>query len=119
VVWFDISAGDIERAIAFYEGVLQCELSVEEYSNFKMGVSPHVQGEVAGCIYDDGDHVPSEGGLLVYFNCDGRLDDAVSRVEGLGGTVPKPVHVIGPHGSRAVVPDSEGNRIVLHATATS
>jgi uncharacterized protein len=34
----------------------------------------------------------------------------------MGGKVVKPVHSIGPHGFRAVILDSEGNRIALHST---
>jgi predicted enzyme related to lactoylglutathione lyase len=47
---------------------------------------------------------------------DGRIRDAVSRTPELGGRVLEPTHAIGPHGFRAVVLDSEGNRIALHST---
>ena len=33
-----------------------------------------------------------------------------------GGEVMQPKHQIGPYGYRAVVIDSEGNRIALHST---
>ena len=32
------------------------------------------------------------------------------------GKVLKPIHPIGPHGYRAIVLDSEGNRVALHST---
>jgi predicted enzyme related to lactoylglutathione lyase len=48
-------------------------------------------------------------------NVDGRIRDAVRQVEKLGGRVLEPVKGIGPHGFRAVVLDSEGNRIALHS----
>ena len=56
-----------------------------------------------------------EGSLLLYFNCSGRLDDAISMVEPNGGKVVQPKHQIGPHGFRAIVLDSEGNRVALHS----
>jgi predicted enzyme related to lactoylglutathione lyase len=52
---------------------------------------------------------------LLYFNCQGRLDEAVAAVGPNGGKVLQPKHPIGPYGFRAVVLDSEGNRIALHS----
>jgi predicted enzyme related to lactoylglutathione lyase len=53
---------------------------------------------------------------MVYMNCDKRLDDTIAAAEMNGGKILKPKHQIGPHGFRAVVLDSEGNRIALHST---
>jgi hypothetical protein len=58
---------------------------------------------------------PSQHGPLLYFNCQGRLDEAVAAVEPNAGKVLQPKHPIGPYGFRAVVLDSEGNRIALHS----
>jgi hypothetical protein len=52
---------------------------------------------------------------LLYFNATGRLEAATEAVVAHGGTVLQPPHSLGPHGRRAVVLDSEGNRIALHA----
>jgi hypothetical protein len=52
---------------------------------------------------------------LIYLNCDGRLDAAIAAVEANGGKVLKPKHPIGPYGFRAVILDSEGNRLALHS----
>jgi predicted enzyme related to lactoylglutathione lyase len=64
----------------------------------------------------DGDNAPSAQGPLLYINCEGRLQAAVDAVPGRGGSVLQPPHEIGPHGWRALVLDSEGNRIALHAS---
>jgi predicted enzyme related to lactoylglutathione lyase len=48
---------------------------------------------------------------------EGRLDDAVKAVRGNGGKVLQKKQQIGPHGFRAVIVDSEGNRIALHSSA--
>ena len=53
--------------------------------------------------------------MLLYFNCEGRLDEAIAVVEPNGGKVLEQKHQIGPYGFRAVVLDSEGNRIALHS----
>jgi hypothetical protein len=43
------------------------------------------------------------------------LDDALVKVGANGGKVIQPKHQIGPFGFRAIVLDSEGNRIALHS----
>ena len=53
-----------------------------------------------------------QDGPLIYLNCEGRLDAAIATVETNGGKIaPAAKHQIGPYGFRAVVLDSEGNRI--------
>ena len=83
-------------------------------------VLPHEEKDVSGCLTPGGggasvENQPSAQGPLLYFNCQGRLDLAVAAVEAKGGKVLKPKHPIGPYGFRAVVLDSEGNRIALHS----
>ena len=73
---------------------------------------------VSGCLSTgcgDNKVEPSANGPLLYFNCQGRLDQAAAAVEPNGGKVLQPKHPIGPYGFRAVVLDSEGNRIALHS----
>ena len=48
-------------------------------------------------------------------NVEGRIQDAVIQAAKHGGKIVKPVHAIGQHGFRAVILDSEGNRIALHS----
>ena len=55
-------------------------------------------------------------GPLIYLSVEGRLDDAVKAVTSSGGKVLQEKHQIGPHGFRAVIVDSEGNRLALHST---
>jgi predicted enzyme related to lactoylglutathione lyase len=61
------------------------------------------------------DHAPSTQGPLIYLNCAGRLEAAETAVVPNGGKVLEPGHQIGPYGHRAVVLDSEGNRVALHS----
>lgn len=48
-------------------------------------------------------------------NINGRIQDAVSKVSSNDGKIVQATHAIGPHGFRAIIIDSEGNRIVLHS----
>jgi len=48
-------------------------------------------------------------------NVDGRIREAVGQTERRGGKILEPIRAIGPHGFRAVILDSEGNRVALHS----
>jgi predicted enzyme related to lactoylglutathione lyase len=52
---------------------------------------------------------------LLYLNADGRIHEAVKLAEANGGVVKEPIHPIGPNGFRAIIIDSEGNRVALHS----
>lgn len=121
VVWIDIPCRDLDRAIGFYSTVLGC--AVEKQSGkkpdgtpFELGVLAHSGSEVGGCLIVNEKSPPSAHGVLVYLNCQGRLKEAVAAVEPHGGKILEPIHGIGPYGSRAVILDSEGNRVALHST---
>ncbi len=118
IVWLDLGVSDLDRAIAFYKKVLQNDISIETFESFRFGVFSHSETGVSGCLVPQKDFVPQPASTLIYFNVDGRLDDAVAQVETHGGKIIQPPHAIGPHGSRAIVLDSEGNTIALHSTAT-
>ncbi len=113
VVWFDVPVLDLKRAINFYSKVLNCSIR-EEFEG--VAVLQHQDEEVAGCLTVDKRIKPSQEGVLLYYNVAGRLADAVSQVEVNGGKVLQAQHSIGPFGERAIVLDSEGNRIALHST---
>jgi hypothetical protein len=118
-VWFDMPVQNLDRAIRFYSTVLAGECTKQDFGGMTFALFPHYdeEGSVSGCLVPgkkNSDTDP-EGRLLLYFNCNGRLDDAITKVEPTGGKVLEPKHQIGPHGFRAIVLDSEGNRIALHS----
>ena len=115
-VWVDIPVVDLERAIAFYGAVLASPVTREGGAGFAFAVLAHGGSDVAGCLVPaDGDNAPSPRGPLVYLNVDGRIADAERAVAAHGGRVLQATHAIGPHGWRAIVVDSEGNRVAPHA----
>ena len=69
-----------------------------------------------GCLVPNAEEISGNAGILLYMNVDGRIRDAVAKTPGKGGKVLEPTHGIGPHGFRAIVLDSEGNRIALHSS---
>jgi predicted enzyme related to lactoylglutathione lyase len=115
IVWCDIPVKKLDRAIKFYSAVLGQKVSKETFGKMSFGLLPHVESAVGGCLVVSDEAKPSADGPLVYLNCEGRLDKAVTAVKKNGGKILKPKHQIGPYGFRAVVLDSEGNRIALHS----
>jgi uncharacterized protein len=97
VVWFDLPVADLKRASRFYGAVLE-----------------HGPSGNGGCLIPNAKDV-SAAGILVYMNVDGRIRDALRQAEKHGGRVVKAIESIGPHGFRAILMDSEGNRIALHS----
>jgi predicted enzyme related to lactoylglutathione lyase len=113
-VWFDIPATDLDRAAAFYAAVLGIKVQKEQMQGGAFCVLEHHNGN-GGCLVNGEPDASPSRGILLYLNVDGRIRDAVELVERKGGRVLQPVHGIGPHGFRAIVVDSEGNRIALHS----
>jgi uncharacterized protein len=115
IVWVDIPVAKLDRAIRFYSAVMGTQIEKTEYPGMSLGLLPHKDGEAAGCLYASDKVKPSADGPLVYLNVHGRLDEAVEAVEPSGGKILEPKEAIGPFGFRAIVLDSEGNRIALHS----
>ena len=115
-VWFDIPIVDLDRSITFYSEVLQIEVSKEEFEDFTFAVLGHKDGN-GGCLVPKATEVSHDKGILLYLNVDGRIRDAVKRVTANGGEVIEETHSIGPHGFRALIKDSEGNRLALHSNS--
>ncbi|USO00340.1 MAG: VOC family protein [Phycisphaeraceae bacterium] len=110
----DIPVADLDRAVKFYGEVAGLGVHFQCHEQFEFAVLDHDQGNGA-CLIVDPDAISSKHGPLVYMNVNGRIRDAVSKVEPNGGKVTKDTHSIGPYGFRALVTDSEGNRLALHS----
>lgn len=113
-VWFDIPVSDLDRAADFYASVLSIKVTKEQFGEISFCILEHADGN-GGCLVERPKEVASESGILIYMNADGRIRDAVAKVSEKGGSVIEDIHSIGPHGFRALVLDSEGNRIALHS----
>jgi predicted enzyme related to lactoylglutathione lyase len=114
LVWFDIPVADLQRAAAFYRALLGIMVHHEKSGDFEFCVLDHRDGN-GGCLVKAPGEITGTGGILCYLNVNGRIRDAVAQAAKLGGKVLEPVRSIGPHGYRAVVLDSEGNRVALHS----
>ena len=123
VVWFEIHVADMARAKAFYETVLQVQLTPlptpagdASASGMQMLAFPAemTQGGAGGTLVKMDGMAPGSGGTLVYFGCE---DCAVEqgRVEQAGGKVHQPKFSIGQFGFCSLFVDTEGNVVGLHS----
>ena len=113
--WFEIPATDFSRAVAFYRTVLGQDLRTGEFMGVPHGFFPADEQGVAGAIIAPPDAAPSTTGPLIYLNAGTELAAMVGRVGAAGGQVLLPETSIGEQGAIAVIRDSEGNRVGLHA----
>ncbi|HEY2343789.1 MAG TPA: VOC family protein [Chthoniobacteraceae bacterium] len=115
ICWTDIPVADLNRAVAFYTAVLGQTVQKQSHGNFEFGLFPHAEDNASGCLFVMEDTKPSLAGPLVYFSVEGRLDAAIEAARTGGGKLLQEKHPIGPYGFKAVIVDSEGNRVALHS----
>ncbi len=119
VGWFDIYVEDMERAQAFYETVLNTNLSSMDDPNdptaqMRAFGDDFTSRGAGGALVKLGYTQPGTGGSMVYFSCDDcAIEEA--RVPAAGGSIVRPKFSIGQHGSVSIVTDTEGNMIGLHS----
>jgi len=94
VGWFEIPVKDMDRAIKFYETVLNIEL-----------------------MHHEAHYTPSQDGVVIYFSSKtGDLTDELSRVAAAGGKVLQEKKLIAEGiGYMGLFLDTEGNRLALHS----
>jgi predicted enzyme related to lactoylglutathione lyase len=122
--WFEIPVTDTARARKFYETILDVHMSSmfqeetkEELTFFPFepeGVVRGTSGRVSGALVKNGQVKPSASGTTVYLNVNPSLGKALGHVEAAGGKILVPKTPIRA-GWIAIILDTEGNRVGLHA----
>jgi predicted enzyme related to lactoylglutathione lyase len=112
-VWFELPADDFERAVHFYEALFAISLKREQFGGETLAVFPYERPATSGAIVARPGN--SGTGPIVYLNADGRLDAMLAAVEANGGSVLLAKTDLGPTGAFALIRDTEGNRVGLHA----
>ncbi|HMQ05683.1 MAG TPA: VOC family protein [Saprospiraceae bacterium] len=114
--WFEIPANDLDRAVNFYERVLNTEIQRVELFGTKMGMLSSDGDNVSGAIVKGEDYKPSTSGTLIYLNAGNDLQIALSKVEENGGKILLPKTQISPEmGYFALFLDTEGNKLAFHS----
>ena len=123
VGWFEIYVSDIHKAKAFYEAVLQQELTPMDvpenfFGNLEMmafPMNPDAPGAGGALVCMTG--VPTGGGsTLIYFSCTDVATE-LSRVADAGGKVHMQKTSINQYGFIGMFIDLDGNMIGLHSMA--
>jgi uncharacterized protein len=116
--WFDLYVDDMERAVTFYETVLQQTLDpmgdpTGETVMRAFPASMTAYG-AAGALVKSSHARPGVGGTLVYFSAeDCAVEEA--RVAAAKGTVVRPKFSIGEFGWVSLCMDTEGNMFGLNS----
>ncbi len=110
--WFDIYVTDMNRAVAFYESVLQQKLApigdpTGETQMMSFPADMGVYG-AGGALVKSSHARPGAGGTLVYFSVEDCAQEE-SRVVAAGGKVVRPKFSIGEFGWVSLCEDTEGN----------
>jgi predicted enzyme related to lactoylglutathione lyase len=111
--WFEIPARDLDRAVRFYETVLEASLARETAGAMELAVFPHQKPGASGAVVRARGYEPAESGSVVYLNLD-DIRPALERVPRAGGTVLLARTALPDEiGFFAQIRDSEGNRVGL------
>lgn len=118
IVWMDIPVEDLDRASLFYSKLMDLKFTIEEHAGIKFALCPHSEEDSAFCLVVEPNFSPCDlkyDAPLIYLNVDGRIDQALKAATDHGGRAITAKEQIGPYGFRAIILDSEGNRIALHS----
>jgi predicted enzyme related to lactoylglutathione lyase len=111
--WFEIPALNFDRAVGFYESILNIQIRREIFSGLLNGIFPTENG-IGGAVVQGEQYQPSDKGAVIYLNAGDDIDGVLKRIPEVGGTILLPKTDIGAPGFIAMLLDTEGNKIGLH-----
>lgn len=123
ITWFEIPVSVTVRAKKFYETILDIQMQTlnieetgEELTFFPSdpNIIQATSGRVTGVLTKATHAKPSSTGTKIYINASPEIQVVLDKVEKAGGKVITPKTMIRA-GYIAVIADTEGNNIGLHA----
>lgn len=121
LTWFEIPVSDIDRAKKFYETILEIEMVKRADGNdeavffpFNPNIVQATSGRITGVLSKTERNSPSSNGTVVYINASPSIQTVLDKVEQVGGKIIVPKTQM-PAGFIAVIIDTEGNKVGLHA----
>jgi hypothetical protein len=113
VAWFEIPVLNLDRAIAFYSAIFNIKFEIITTVSHSMAYFPQDSGVGGALVFGDG-CIPSQSGSLLYLNVQSDLDEALTKIIGVGGQIIMGKTLLGNDvGHYSLILDSEGNRIAL------
>ena len=116
--WFEIPVLDMPRAVKFYEATFDVTLVPFGMPGMQMFSFPadDSAGATSGALVKEESVKPGSDGVTIYLNANPDIAQVVGRAEVAGAQIIVPKTFINDEiGYFAIVIDSEGNRIGLHA----
>jgi uncharacterized protein len=121
LTWFEIPVDDLKRAKTFYETILDIEMVLRTDGEAEGAFFPYnpkiiqaTSGRVTGVLSKSNRNNPSSSGTMVYINASPNIQFVLDKIENAGGKIVVPKTTL-PFGSIAIIIDSEGNKVGLHA----
>ncbi len=118
VSWVEIPVTNMERAIKFYEAILNVKLSANRFDDLNMAFFPVEGNGIGGALCKHpGEYIPSSNGVLIYLKADPDIEVMLRIVENNNGKIIQGKKQISDNpefGYMAVIDDTEGNRVALY-----
>ncbi len=124
ITWFEIPVKDMNRAKKFYDTILDMKMESKfiEETNEELAFFPFTgaevratSGRVSGVLVKNNRVEPSGTETTVYLNANPSIEEVIDKVETAGGKIILSKTKIFA-GYFALIYDTEGNRVGLHAS---
>jgi hypothetical protein len=113
----EVPVTDLQRAIQFYQALLEVNIEQIEMGDTQMGIIPNELGTVNAVLVKGTDYVPTTTGAIIYWNAGKDLQIMLDRIEKNGGKILVSKTEISPEmGFFALFIDTEGNKLGLHSS---
>lgn len=116
ITWFEIPVAQLDRAVKFYNYVLNTEIQCTTIGTDKMGIIPHE--DVGGALVEEPGYIAPKNGTTIFLNGAEGVDSILSRVKKAGGKIQRPrTQITKEIGWWAEFLDLDQNRIAIYEPA--
>jgi predicted enzyme related to lactoylglutathione lyase len=117
VFYFEIPVTNMNRAVTFYEELMELKLDRQIVDGYEMALFPFADGApgATGALAKGDVYKPSKDGAIIYFQVR-DIKSTVEKAQKLGRPILYPIKDVGEAGFVAEIEDTEGNRLALNQT---
>jgi uncharacterized protein len=115
VFYFEIPVTNMDRAVAFYEELMELKLDRQIVDGYEMALFPFADGApgATGALAKGDVYKPSKDGAIIYFQVR-DIKSTLEKAQKLGRPTLYPIKDLGDAGYVAEIEDTEGNRLALN-----